>query len=182
MEIQISGKNGAGKVLLIDEGDVELLEGRSVFMDKLKRGMYPTIKLNGKKMKVHKVIAKAMGLSGEIDHVNRDKCDARRQNLRAVTRSQNMLNNGLATPNKSGLKGVSWDKRYKKWTAQIQVKGSKEWLGYFTCKFAAARAYDHRALEVEPSHAATNASLGRLPDTLCHCQKCHNPPSALPST
>jgi HNH endonuclease/AP2 domain len=177
MEIQISGKNGAGKVLLIDEGDVGLLQGKPVYMTGSLRGkdyLYPTIALKGRGMQVHKVIAKAMGLSGEIDHVNRDKCDARRQNLRAVTRSQNMRNNGLTTPNKSGLKGVSWDKRYKKWRAQIQVKGRKEWLGYFTCKFAAARVYDHRALEVEPIHAATNASLGRLPDTPCHCQTCHN--------
>jgi hypothetical protein len=170
MEIPISGKYGAGKVLLIDEEDLALLQGRSVFMTcnrKGSGGRYPAIWLNGTTIYVHRLVAVAMGLSGEIDHENRDKCDARRCNLREVTSSQNQRNQGLATNNTSRLKGVSWYKRSGKWQVHIWVKGRHEYLGVFTCKFEAARAYDRRALEVEPIHAATNLSLGLLPESLC---------------
>jgi AP2 domain len=185
MEIQISGKHGAGKVLLIDEGDVGLLQGKSVFMSGSLRGedgSYPAIYLKGRNTQVHRIIGEAMGLRGDIDHENRDKCDARRQNLREATTSQNKRNQGLTTLNKSGLKGVSWDKSKGKWKAQISARGRVENLGRFTCKFEAAKAYDRRALEVDPIHASTNLSLGLFPDTLCQCANCHNPPSTLPST
>jgi AP2 domain/HNH endonuclease len=178
MEIAISGKNGAGKVLLIDDEDVELLEGKSVYMvgdPNRKDGMYPAIERNGKLMRVHRLISESMGLIGEIDHVNRDKCDSRRQNLREATASQNQRNKGLNTHNTSGLKGVSWHKRSKKWVSGIMVNGRHEYLGRFTCKFEAAKAYDRRALEVDPIHASTNASLGLFPDTLCQCANCHKP-------
>jgi AP2 domain/HNH endonuclease len=168
MEIQISGKHGEGKVLIIDDEDLALLQDKSVFMtggSRRESYMYPNIWLNGANMAVHKIVAEAMGLKGEIDHENRNRCDSRRKNLREATARQNQRNQGLATHNTSGLKGVSFHKVAGRWCSRIMVNGRKEWLGYFNCPFEAARAYDRRALEVDPIHAATNLSLGLLPES-----------------
>jgi HNH endonuclease/AP2 domain len=167
MEIPISGKHGEGLNLLIDDGDVALLQGKSAWMSGKGVNGYPSVTLkNGKKAYVHRLVAAAMGLSGQIDHVNRDKCDARRQNLREATGSQNQRNCGLRKHNTSGLKGVIWCKSHQKWKAHIGFEGVRTHIGHFNCKFEAARAYDRKALELHPIHAATNFSLGLLPE--CH--------------
>ena len=69
----------------------------------------------------------------QTDHINRNKLDNRRKNLRSVTRSQNMRN--------KGKKGYSWHKRTKKWYAKITLNGKRVSLGYFTKESDARRAY-----------------------------------------
>jgi len=67
----------------------------------------------------------------ECDHINRNKLDNRKENLRIVTRRQNSLNVGQLKNNTSGYKGVTWNKKYKKWRAYIESEGIKYHLGYF---------------------------------------------------
>ena len=50
------------------------------------------------------------------------------------------LNKRKSVSNKSGYKGVCWDKRRKKWEAYIHFKGSKHFLGYFDKKEDAIKA------------------------------------------
>lgn len=45
--------------------------------------------------------------------------------------------------NKSGYRGVSWNARANKWVAQTRVNNEKIYLGYFTDKINAAKAYDN---------------------------------------
>ena len=59
----------------------------------------------------------------EVDHVNRKKWDNRFKNLRKTSRPCNMRNTGNPSDNKSGVKGVSWSKRYKMWTVHICFDG-----------------------------------------------------------
>ena len=66
-----------------------------------------------------------------IDHINRDKLDNRRENLRTATKSQNNSNTGVRSDNTSGFKGVNWDKRRNKWVARVQVNGKPIHLGYY---------------------------------------------------
>lgn len=67
----------------------------------------------------------------DTDHINRNRLDNRRCNLRIVDRAQNNYNTGLWVNNTSGHKGVSWNKRTKSWRAYIGgVKGRIE-LGHF---------------------------------------------------
>lgn len=67
---------------------------------------------------------------GEIDHINRTKFDNRIENLRVVTRSKNNLNQGVGRRNKSGSRGVSFNKKRSLWAAQICFNGKSRWLGY----------------------------------------------------
>lgn len=59
----------------------------------------------------------------ETDHINRDKLDNRRSNLRIVSRTQNSINRDMPPNNTSGYKGVTWYKRDRYWQAQIKTKG-----------------------------------------------------------
>jgi hypothetical protein len=74
------------------------------------------------------------------DHINRDKTDNRRANLRFVTRTINMRNTGKNASNVSGVKGVSWASRDKKWRAEIRMPGRKINLGWFSTLQEAAAA------------------------------------------
>lgn len=66
------------------------------------------------------------------DHINQNKLDNRRGNLRIVTKSQNGFNRGKPKSNSSGIKGVYWDKFTNKWRAEIKIFYKKISLGRFT--------------------------------------------------
>ena len=66
-----------------------------------------------------------------VDHINHDTTDNRRQNLRVVTQSQNMQNACFEGTNISGMVGVNWDEKMKKWHARINVNKETIQLGYY---------------------------------------------------
>jgi len=67
----------------------------------------------------------------DTDHINRDRLDNRRENLRTVNKMLNGRNRGENKNNTSGYKGVSWDKYTKKWAVYIWLKWKKIHLGHF---------------------------------------------------
>lgn len=77
------------------------------------------------------------------DHINRDRLDNRKENLRTVTASQNLHNRPAQRNNTSGIKGVSWHKGAKKWRAWIQIERKPIHLGLYKDKTDAilARTY-----------------------------------------
>ena len=54
-----------------------------------------------------------------------------KSNLRSVDGTTNKMNTGLWKHNSSGYKGVTWNKKIKKWQSQIGIKGRNIVLGYF---------------------------------------------------
>jgi len=67
----------------------------------------------------------------DTDHINRNKLDNRRENLRTATRSLNNINSGLSIRNTSGHKGIDFYKRVKKWRVRISFENKNVSLGYF---------------------------------------------------
>jgi hypothetical protein len=69
----------------------------------------------------------------EGDHINRNRLDNRRENLRTCTPAENTRNIGVPRHNTSGYKGVSFHKATGKWQAAIGSgkKGSRTHLGIF---------------------------------------------------
>ncbi|QGS16668.1 HNH endonuclease [Citrobacter portucalensis] len=67
----------------------------------------------------------------EIDHINRIRNDNRITNLREATSQLNSLNTGMYKNNTSGSKGIYFNKRAKKWQAQILIDGKREYLGLY---------------------------------------------------
>lgn len=69
-----------------------------------------------------------------IDHINHNKLDNRKFNLRVCTQQQNMMNQSIRNTNKSGCSGVYFDKICKKWIAQITIYRKTKHLGRFNTK------------------------------------------------
>ena len=68
----------------------------------------------------------------DTDHINRDKLDNRRSNLRTVTTIENQRNTNTRKDNKSGYKGVTWNKQRNKWHVSIRVDTKLIFLGLYS--------------------------------------------------
>jgi len=93
----------------------------------------------------------------DTDHINHDRLDNRRCNLRVCTRSQNKMNVGLIKSNKTGFIGVSYNKRDEIYQAGIAVNNKSIYLGQFKCPKKAAKAYNKAALKHHGEFANVNA-------------------------
>lgn len=78
----------------------------------------------------------------EVDHINGDKIDNRRNNLRICNRDQNAKNSGLSKKNKSGHIGVVFEKQggYERWAAFISIDNKLCRIGSFLNKQEAIEA------------------------------------------
>jgi len=76
----------------------------------------------------------------QIDHINGVRNDNRISNLRDVSHQENHRNQAIPKSNKSGVIGVHWNKRLRKWRAQIKIGGQQKHLGCFNCVADAAAA------------------------------------------
>ena len=92
-----------------------------------------------KNIRLHKLLMPVE--YAHVDHINGNKLDNRRCNLRYVNPTQNNRNIGLRRNNRSGYKGVSWNKASSKWTAHIMVDRKSIYLGLFLTPEEAYKAY-----------------------------------------
>lgn len=140
-EIQLT----KGKAAIVDDSDFARVSALS-WQFSGKCAVHSTTRhMFSRKVMMHRFVLDAPhGI--EVDHINGDKLDNRRANLRLCTDSQNRMNVERFKSNKSGFKGVHRAKN--KWRAEIN--------GYFDAAEDAARAYDRAALELFGEFARTN--------------------------
>jgi hypothetical protein len=90
------------------------------------------LKTNGKwgKVYLHREI---MGtpIDSQVDHINGDKLDNRRKNLRLCTNMQNHYNMPKRKDNTSGVTGVWFRKKTGNWVAEIKENKTKHYLGEY---------------------------------------------------
>ncbi len=91
-----------------------------------------------------------------VDHIDGNRRNNCRANLRICTRSQNTRNQKKHAGATSQFKGVYLFKRTGKWVAALYFKGQRFWLGYFVDEAEAARAYDAKAVELFGEFARLN--------------------------
>jgi hypothetical protein len=93
----------------------------------------------------------------QVDHINGDKNNNHPSNLRWVNGKQNNRGYKQKTANKtSRFRGVHWEKRRKKWVAQISARGLQKFGGYFDSEIEAAIAYNKLAISADYSSSALN--------------------------
>ena len=91
-----------------------------------------------------------------VDHINGDKLDNRKSNLRFCNKAKNAMNCKVHKHNTSGYKGVAWHKQAKKWRAYIVLNDKQKSLGVFNSKEEAALAYNKAAIELFGEFAKVN--------------------------
>jgi hypothetical protein len=93
----------------------------------LNKGGYQTIKLKGKVLLIHRLVAMAyipnVDNKPEIDHINRVKTDNNVNNLRWASRQENEVNKIMNKNNTSGFRGIYCDPNYK-WVLRIRLKNN----------------------------------------------------------
>lgn len=107
---------------MIDRADLEMVSGFKWHFSK-NNGAICNVKIEGKRttMAMHRLLMNP-SKEFEIDHINHNRLDNRRSNLRICTRSENNMNKNTPISNKVGIKNVSWDKQMKSWRVRIIVK------------------------------------------------------------
>ena len=102
------------------------------------------VRIEGKIYEIHRIIFLMHHgyLPSEVDHIDRDRTNNRIENLREVTRSQNMMNTAGWSRGTSSYKGVSWHKQSRKWQAAIRIDGKAVTFGRFNTELEAAECYN----------------------------------------
>ena len=145
------------KVTVIDMADYDKVKGLSFSLDK---GGYAIHTFNEKTprttKKLHQLLLPDVPAGYVVDHINGDRLDNRRCNLRIVTAHMNVINSKSRPNTSSKYKGVSFDTSRGKWISSIQVKGITKHIGRFASEEEAAKAYDKRAFELYGEYARLN--------------------------
>jgi len=116
---------------------------------------YATAYICSEYQKIHRLV---VGIFGQtkmvVDHINMDKLDNRRENLRVCSRGKNNQNTGPRKGNKLGVKGVR--PRYGGFSARISFNNKQIYLGSYKTLEEAADAYDDAAKKYFGDYAKLN--------------------------
>jgi hypothetical protein len=115
---------------------------------------YACCEIGGKKVYMHRLIMNPPA-GMVVDHINGNRWDNRRGNLRVCTQAEN-LRNSRKSRGTSRFKGVFWDAVRRKWRAIIRYQGKTVHLGRFSDEVKAARAYDRAAVKLFGQYARLN--------------------------
>jgi len=91
-----------------------------------------------------------------LDHIDGNGLNNCKSNLRFCTHAENSRNAGPNALNKSGIKGVCWHVRSKKYIATISLNRKLIHIGYFTDPIEAAKAYNEAAIKYHGEFARLN--------------------------
>lgn len=152
MEIELS----KGYKTIIDDEDYEIVKNNKwSYCCGYARGT-----VDGIGIQMHRFI---MGLENgdkrTVDHINLNKLDNRRSNLRICSIRENLCNRPMRKDNKSGYRGVSWNSEKNKWVVRVNDKVR----GYFKDIHTAAKKYN----EVATKEHGEFASLNIINDKNC---------------
>lgn len=88
-----------------------------------------------------------------VDHINGDKLDNRKENLRICSQSENLMNRGKQKNNSSGYKGVRYRKDVNRFIVEIGYGGKGHYLGCFKSAKEAYKVYIKACKEYHKQYA-----------------------------
>ena len=138
--------------ILLDPEDYELISKyiwRETVQGYAVSSMKPNIRMHG--------LITGCDESLCVDHINHNKLDNRRVNLRTCTISQNQMNRQPSKGKSSKYKGVSYDKRRKCWAVGFEKDNQRYFVGRFQEEDEAAIAYNKAVLKIHGDFALLNA-------------------------
>jgi len=153
-----------GKVAVVDAEDYEWLSRYKWHVFRPKDIFYAARHeyAGEPRTSLHREIMKLTKGDGKIiDHKNRNGLDNRKGNLRVASRSLNGHNCKLQSHNKSGFRGVFFNKRDKTFQAQIKYQKQKIHCGSYRDILSAAAAYDRAAIKYYGEGAVLNIPMGQ---------------------
>lgn len=151
---------GEPQIVLVDTIDWPLVEPYYWFIDQVKKGQFYVSTYTGqwqekgkRKIRMHRLF---LPDSKQVDHIDRNRFNHCRSNLRAATNQQNNMNRGKIEGTSCKYIGVSWDSKRKKFQAGIKFNGKRIALGRFISAEEAARVRDAKAVELFGEFASLN--------------------------
>ena len=153
IQVPLFARDGTVRaVTVIDDEDAPL--AAAAYHWRLSHNGYArrTLQGNGRQRAVflhREILGLVHGDVREGDHVDGDRLNNRRSNLRVVTHAENQQN----LPSRGGTsqsRGVFWYERDRQWRAQVQVNGRKHHLGQFPDEDEAGRVASECRLLLMP--------------------------------
>jgi hypothetical protein len=98
---------------------------------------YRMARVDGKRQVIYlhrEILGLVKGDKLHGDHINRDRLDNRRSNLRTATHAENQQNKPF-----SGTRGASWSRTNKGWMARCQIRRKQYYLGTYDTQEEAGR-------------------------------------------
>jgi hypothetical protein len=132
-----------GKQAIIDKEDIAVVKDYGWCSEY--RG-YAVATINNKRVLMHRLIMNCPD-NMEVDHINEDKLDNRKINLRVCLRKENVANIKRIKTNKTGYRGVSYNKKIRAYQSYIYINNKHVYLGKFKTIEEAAEAYKKASLE-----------------------------------
>ncbi len=126
--------------VLFDASDLELVQG---YQWSVGTHGYATAGSGTDQVLMHRLLM-TQDKMRVVDHINRNKLDNRRSNLRVCNQSENGYNKAAQRNCQSGYRGVA-PLADGRWHAQITYKGKAIFLGKYRTPEEAANAYDSAA-------------------------------------
>ncbi|MEX0596197.1 MAG: HNH endonuclease, partial [Candidatus Paceibacterota bacterium] len=148
-----------GKFAIVDDEDYERINQFKWYYDKGRaRRNIPASENDGKRTfyYMHWGIIGKPENDLEVDHINQNSIDNRKENLRFATHAENTRNAKLREDNTSGIRGVGFHEYSGLWYAQISIDGASKRIGYFKEKIDAIKAYNNAAIEYYGEFAQLN--------------------------
>lgn len=146
-KIALSGKKGEGLYTIVDKEDFEKyghLKWGLVHGGYAATGVWNRETKTMNRVRMNRLIMNCpAGL--EVDHINLNKLDNRKENLRICTKLENNRNRPKRKDSQSKYKGAFFQKKNKNFKSRISINGKSLYLGTFKTEEEAAMAYNEAA-------------------------------------